>query len=613
MCASPSSAFGWVGTLLVNVGFCILIGWGAAAAWPLGFCLCAAYTVFLFGLANRLHQREREPPSASQENLVSDEAAAEEDVEQDNTGAVMVPGSNRDGENEVSTTTTNVPVLVSLVYGLAVLSLGVTGFFIPVNLFPNCRASDDDNPWGGQWTWKANLTGIPDELHEWANREADYQLDTANSFGYVATTGITLFSGFSSDQQGQYYLWSTSPAAAPQKHGDFEDPRNFMSVSNSTVCFSSSSSSSSSSQSQLLRLPPSPMSINIYCSDGTSFRPAIDTTKTGLGGELFDFVLRDGTLWYKRFPTGYGEWGHLVFSLDPDSMVVSLHSQRVNSKKNKKGCPSPTAFLRIQAVVALFLTALPVALASMGLWYKKQIPSMGFMTYVGLTFIFASLYAASAPISFLRDGALFKWWFSISGLIWLLGLSFVLVAADTFLPSPRNKGPVQWGLVVGGLAFLSGMVAVFLFDCDHFELLHWILLNVLAFIPLIILGAATNTTFLMILGAFGFLMDAGRVAEYVGDHTNYNVPLQFLVFSLAGFVVVAIGMLLNKYQHFIQEWAVAFVQYVMNSRSREDGSRNVLQEALLEDAAPLVGEEDTPLVGEDGTPLVGAAASSENT
>lgn len=60
MCNSLNTTFAWVGAILVNIGFVALITWGASTLWPLGFVLCAIYTVCLYELAIWLRRQENE-------------------------------------------------------------------------------------------------------------------------------------------------------------------------------------------------------------------------------------------------------------------------------------------------------------------------------------------------------------------------------------------------------------------------------------------------------------------------------------------------------------------------------------------------------------------------
>lgn len=141
MCASASNTFAWVGAVLVNFGYCTLIWWGTSTKWSLGFILAALYAAVLFGLANYIYRKENNlgadvvhPPL--QEAILEDQ---EQDVsgepEVENTESRSSTAQSQQDESALGRTTS---VLVSLLFGLAVIALGVTGSFLPVNLFADC-------------------------------------------------------------------------------------------------------------------------------------------------------------------------------------------------------------------------------------------------------------------------------------------------------------------------------------------------------------------------------------------------------------------------------------------------------------------------------------------
>ena len=123
--------------------------------------------------------------------------------------------------------------------------------------------------------------------------------------------------------------------------------------------------------------------------------------------------------------------------------------------------------------------------------------------------------------------------------------------------------------------------------CDNDELWRWVLLNLLVFLPLIFFGAATETVFLMFLGAFGFLIDTGRFAACVGEHIDggASVPIQFLVFSLTGLGIGALGFQLSMHQHHVNKWALTLVRNLdrrMNSWMEEEHNQDdTTTDALL--------------------------------
>lgn len=252
------------------------------------------------------------------------------------------------------------------------------------------------------------------------------------------------------------------------------------------------------------------------------------------------------------------ETGVLIYSMDPSSMELELHSVRVDVNNQGRNCRKS---VREDAAMSLFVVALPVLLVSMALWRSKQIPSMGVTAVLGLHLIYAVVNVLIRPKE-VEQYPRWDWWFAISGGLLILVLSYyILTGGDDQL----RKGPKRWALVVCGMTYMGGTYMLLFDGLD--TLSRWFAWNCITFIPLIIVGASTGATFLMFLGALGFLIDSARLAEYVGGHvsSDVNVPVQFLVFSLSGILVGGLGILLNNHQPIIEEKAEAFVK-ALNER-----------------------------------------------
>ena len=125
----PVTSFAWVGTVLVNIAFISLISWGAATLWPLGCALCSLYAFALFSLARYVdeHQNSR-------------------------VGTLPVPQEEEHVENRRTDVHPKYPILVSLLYGLAVIAMGVTGSFLSDNLFSCSHDSSEPDSYG---EWKS--------------------------------------------------------------------------------------------------------------------------------------------------------------------------------------------------------------------------------------------------------------------------------------------------------------------------------------------------------------------------------------------------------------------------------------------------------------------------
>lgn len=330
-------------------------------------------------------------------------------------------------------------------------------------------------------------------------------------------------------------LWTVNGTTPPVEHQ--VNPDNFIAVSNRTVCFGSLASDYQNRPA-------------IHCADKTGIYPF----KPPSEGEVisYTFFASNNTLWFKASAIESWEDGLLIYSLAPETMNVTLHSFKVNFAKP---C-SHDKVLRKQSIVAFFLTALPVTLASAAIWRSQNIPSMAVTTYAGLSAIYITILNVLRPQ--IHDERPFQWWFAVSSFIWLILLSYFNLLLST---SPRKRAPLRWGIVVGGLAFLSTAA---LLPMQKDRMIDWILLNFLVFIPLLVLGAANSNWFLQSLGAIGFLVDAWRLAYFVGDKIggDARVPVMFLVFSMTGLLMGILGFQVNQYQEYIAHFASMVVEKV---------------------------------------------------
>jgi len=199
---------------------------------------------------------------------------------------------------------------------------------------------------------------------------------------------------------------------------------------------------------------------------------------------------------------------------------------------------------------------------------------MGLTAYVGLTlgFWFLHVWATVGK----RNGGedqdrALQWWFATTGLVWLVSLSYLYLLEREV----SGKRCFSWGIMTGGLAFMIGAPWLIIGGDGNDTFWRWFLLNLVCFIPLVFIGAATGVVFIMFLGAVGFLVDSWRFAMFVGDLLSgaASAPIQFLVFSLTGLAVGAVGYVLNAYQERVEAWATEVVRDAQDRlcRRREPG------------------------------------------
>jgi len=116
MCNSPGNIYAWIGSILVHLSFITIILWSASsdqgsdALWKVGLVCSALYTVLLFGLAFWLESHC--------EQQGHDEPAPEEESSPPRVKIISV----------------------KLLYGAAVLSLGVPGSFLVLRAIECCQS-----------------------------------------------------------------------------------------------------------------------------------------------------------------------------------------------------------------------------------------------------------------------------------------------------------------------------------------------------------------------------------------------------------------------------------------------------------------------------------------
>lgn len=240
------------------------------------------------------------------------------------------------------------------------------------------------------------------------------------------------------------------------------------------------------------------------------------------------------SLFYGLSILAVGVTGVLIaISLFPDSCDE-------NDDQDYEECQK--AFIRKQALINTFITIFPIMAASVYLWSQKSIPSSGVTMYFAITLLGSAVIAFFDPYwNSEWAGTCYKWWILLTSLAWTLLLSYqYIVTNDT-----SKKNSYSWGINIGALAFYGIMFVMVEIEKDTFW--NWFLINLLSFIPLILLGLVVEHNFIIFLGVFGLLLDIWRIAS------DMAVVLQFVVLGIAGVGVVALGSWLKSNQDLVRE------------------------------------------------------------
>jgi len=554
MCTTEST-FAWVGTLVVNCAFIAFIAWGASKIWVAGFFISIVYTALLFVLA-RFIDRKSGWDATTHGDDESGSLHDEADVRM--THDVNADYSGQGDDPAVSGTEHRMPLLPNLLYGLFALALGVTGYFLPVNIF-YCGSN---RPFAPPGHWTTNITALPDDVQDWAS-SAEHRY-SFSSFVYIPGEKVTLFQGSSVDGSNgaTMGLWAAPASvypfqtAEPHNFPDIENPTEFIVTGTGRACFRAYKNTPPPPPPNGTRPKPIPVPVPklnsgnvIACCDGKTLQTTKDVSSNTTLLNPYGLYVENATkaLWFKDDAAYSGPFmgtGTLIYSVDDyETMELTLHSTYHAPRGYKPPADGDDAedcdkVERQRALMALFLSTLPVTITSVLLWVKRHASSMSITTYVGLSASAIFLFVLFSGKEYYSN-----WWYSISGLL------FMLIMTDlSFCERSLAKDPFVWGINFGALAFFVGMImltGIF----DQYHAWRWLVFNAFAIVPIGIVGLGTDQLFLLILCAIGWLMDSFRIAALLAnDSPEAAAPIYFVVLGTSGLLIAGAGWLLSKHQ-----------------------------------------------------------------
>lgn len=558
--------------LLVNIAFLSLITWGANEYWAIGMGLSAVYTMILLAFATKIDAKQR--PNSSGTVGFTNEEEEEDELEDGDHSRIVTVIMDDDLDLSIASAKRNdVSSLVNLLYCLSVISLGVTGFFLVVNLIRSC----DDASNTPIYTWKTNVDTLPSSVQNWATGEPS--AEEGGSFAYVRSTGITIFQGSHNDANVEgtvksstryssssiyqeinsaSYLWTvtnSSPPALVQEGFSFPGP--MVTVAGDSVCFPAVRSMDLKETSTFANMEPQRKEQVIYCSNGQAFNQ--ETLNAHLS-TLTALYPADGILWFKEL--NYGSIsGTKIYSLDPRTMISTLHSYKVQADPTtdtRESCDEGHNNRR-RAIIGLLVSVLPMTALTFLLGKKTKVPSMSILAYFNISLIYICIHILVSPNEGEYLPSSFRVWFAFSGLVCLLLATYLLLTSNQHHSNaPRcvdksHEKQHRSLLGISAVAFAWGTSAIFsvdLFDQAD-ELGWWLLFNVFVCCPLLLLGAAADSTFVLAWGGLGFLADAIRLSSLVDSALFF-----FLIFSLMGLMVGTLGYyFVVQFQPIINKWA----------------------------------------------------------
>jgi hypothetical protein len=497
----------WLGCLIVNAAFIsFIIFWIATDKWWIGFVVSMLYTTLLFVLAHAWSEDE-DPKNKWRRCFWFCSSPS-------STLTAVVEGDSMAGPFPRR----RPRMLVTLLYGLAVLSLGGTGLLLSLNAI-RCHGMTNNNNNNDGWApnpppspsaWTTDVTSLPASVRSWAEQPATTDFPPRGAtFLHLPDSGITLFDEESTDGDRFYRdnpIWSVSanvnngqPVVLHNYPGHefvlISNNNNNNNNSATTGCFATTTAGSTDPDS-LFAWVPVP---TVACSDGRTIR-FVDVEMDSDGAPMVwhvdprDLMVDNNTglVWYKDNPprteslTYNEQYETLIYSLDPIQMVETLHSQRNSNKttievvivdnndvddENKDDDDDDTSCRRQVATASLFLAALPITFLSIYLWYRRYIPSMGMTVFAGMIGTAWCILLVTVPSNdWLEDHADdFSNWLLLSlGAIWMIFTTNGILSLSSSRASSLSSSsaqqykvaPMRWGLNIGALIFFVGSFRV---------------------------------------------------------------------------------------------------------------------------------------------------------
>jgi len=542
MCSCGATAiFAWIGFIIINSAFLGIIAWGSATTWPLGLVLILIYAAALLGAAFYIERRigtQGEENVDQEAEKVEGQVSSTPQEQQENDGLAGV---------------------VTIVYLLFVFAIGTVGVFLAINLF-GCGSDGSFSGGSGSWIEKEN---IPQDVKDYI-KDYTYSHDST-SFTYFPSSGVTWFESRVSDGENNIpsgqYLMSVSGGKSPELPPVVKNPGPFTKYLNSTCVYG---------QDYVMN------SQVAYCSsDGSSVELAFNATKdiTGISYMFVSPSLED-KLWIVAYSNDSS--GNIIYSVNTN-MVTEIHSVKESSDSDDDddSCEDFEQQSRKISLMTLFLSCIPVMITSSVLYQRKNfIPSMVLSFYVGLTGVVATSYLSLYP-DFPNDlYDVIRWWLAVSGFALLCLMSYLS------LTQKITSAVMSWGIFTSGVCYFAGtmmVVEIISNFNDGGDWWRWIVINVITFIPLIVVGISLGQMFLLALGAIGLMMDVFRFSLqlriWMGDSVFFPI-IQFVILAVFGVFILAMGIFVRKGTGKIQKNVYKWAELNLGSSEKVDTERD---------------------------------------
>ena len=228
---NPTTAFSWLGGILINSSFIALISWGTAVLWPLGLGLAVLYTALLFFGARWGSKRKPAPP----------------------------------------------PVATDVVLLLFVMGVGASGSILAYNVV-GCDSPYSASYSGSsaEWVFPTSAAASNAEVLKWAAQDR-WSSGSRATFAFEPTSASSLFSGRNSTVSNSWtnWLWLISPSSAAPEclFPALENPDSFVTVeagATARVCFSAYIQPSAVDSTTLAASASTPSGTAVHCYQPSS-------------------------------------------------------------------------------------------------------------------------------------------------------------------------------------------------------------------------------------------------------------------------------------------------------------------------------------------------------
>lgn len=537
------------------------------------------YSCVLFVVSFKLSKRVIENTTSTSPEIVGEEI----------TQATSVNGTESKNQG--------LRTLVTLLFTLAVISVGVTGIIIPLNLI-NCSYGDGYGYYNDNYRWDTNTSLFSNDVQNWYESIQNRSIDNGANFAKLAN-GILMFTGENSTDLSVLHSYDGTTINTFQ---NFRDPSSFVVTDdNESICMAGYVDDEANIQS----------SSTIACSyDGTNLRYI--TNYNVSSHDFEDFYTADHlyptynhTIWFVASSSRYYNYGYRpVFSIDDETMALTLHSTLINEDGDKTTTISYSPcdwdrVIRYRSLVSIFSSIIPTILAAIIIMKKLDfVPTMPIVIYISVTAFIASFIFSIQP-NFTKMDLVFKIWLPATSAIWMSQLILVFLLNRVSAEKPHKQAYYVWSINFLALLFFFSMTFAVGIPIPYYDnWWRWVLINLTVYIPFVFFGVVIERVLFVILGAIGIFEDAWKFSSIIANtiDDSYQVLIQVILFAMIGFLVGFFGWKINQYQDRIQAsvraWANRFfaplVRRSTNNSDHDEREHNTNEEDSVHTAVSVL-------------------------